>query len=353
MTPSLSSLGWDPDRLASFAPLAERGLSPGRVSGEHRGQVDLFTERGAVRAFVRGTLQHDLDAPGVGDWVGVRLSDDPSMPAMVEAVMGRRSHFVRKAAGRNSAPQLIAANVDVVFVATSLNSDLNPRRLERYLATVVTGGATPVVVLTKADLVEDPATIAAQIQAEHVLCVSAVDGTGLEQLEPWCRPGSTVALVGMSGVGKSTLVNAILGREVQDTGAIRRTDERGMHTTSARTLLPLPAGGCLIDTPGMRLLGMWETEDALDAVFDDIAALAGDCTFRDCQHQAEPGCAVLAAVEEGRLEAGRLVGYHKLQREVATATRRRSVYEQRQHSRKWGKHIKKTQRVRRQVTGKE
>jgi ribosome biogenesis GTPase len=341
VSPSLTSLGWTSDRLESFAPLAARGLSPGRVTGEHRGQIDVFTATGTVRAWVRGTLQQGVDAPGVGDWVGVRLSDDPTLPAMVEAVLPRHTHFVRKAAGRTAEPQLIAANVDVVFIASSLNSDLNLRRLERYLAAVVAGGATPVVVLTKADLIEDPAAVAALIRTDHVVWVSALRGRGLDDVAAWCRPGVTVALVGTSGVGKSTLVNALLGEEAQDTGGIRERDERGQHTTTARTLLPLPGGGCLIDTPGMRELGLWEGSDALDTVYDDIAVLAEGCPFRDCQHQHEPGCAVVEAVGSGQLEAGRLAGYHKLQRELAGEARRKSTYADRQHHRRWGKHIKK------------
>lgn len=351
MTIDLASLGWNATCEASFAPLAERGLSPGRVSAEHRGQVDLLTRIGPVRALVRATLQGGLDAPGIGDWVGVRLCDDPGLPAVVEAVLPRRTRFVRKAAGRSSEPQLVAANVDVVFIATSLNSDLNDRRLERYLAAALAGGATPVVVLTKADLVDATDAIAAKVPAEHVVAVSALRGAGLEQLDPWLGPGITVAVVGTSGVGKSTLINALLGAEVQDTGGIRERDERGQHTTTTRTLLLLPGGGCLIDTPGMRELGLWEGDEALDAVYDDIAALAHDCTYRDCRHQGEPGCAVQGAIDTGALEAGRLVGYGKLQRELARSSQR-SKQAARKQSRSRGKFIKRVQAERRKLTGK-
>ena len=352
LTFELTSLGWNEAFDQAYAPLAERGLTPGRVSGEHRGQLDVLTRNGPLRAMVRGNLQFGLEAPGIGDWVAVRVSDDPGMPHLVEAVLPRRTRFVRKAAGRTTEPQLVAANVDVVFIATSLNSDLNLRRIERYLAAVVGGGATPVVVLTKADLVEDPEPLIASIPADHVVAVSALRQEGLEALEPFIGPGKTVALVGTSGVGKSTLVNALLGEDVQDTGGIRERDERGKHTTTSRTLLLLPGGGCLIDTPGMRELGLWEGEANLDQVYADIGELAGACAFRDCAHDNEPGCAVLEAVASGDLDAGRLAGYRKLQRELAGEKRRASKHAERAHNRRWGKHIKKTQKIRKKATGR-
>lgn len=351
MTATLDSLGWNESFEAAFQPHAQRGLSPGRVSGEHRGQVDLLTANGPVRAFVRGTLQGGPGAPGIGDWVGVRLTDDPTLPAMVEVVLPRATQFVRKAAGRSSAGQLIAANIDVVFVVTSLNSDLNLRRVERYLAAVVAGGAEPVVVLTKADLVDDAEAIAARIPAAHVVWVSALRNQGLDALDPWLGPGRTVALVGTSGVGKSTLVNALLGVEVQDTGGIRERDERGQHTTTARVLLPLPGGGCLIDTPGMRELGLFEGADALDQVYDDIAALAAGCEFRDCRHVDEPGCAVLGAVEAGTLDEGRVTGFHKLQREIAAEGRRHDARAQRAYGRKWGRVYREAEKLRKRNRG--
>lgn len=352
MTFDLRGIGWTDALADSFAPLAERGLTPGRVSGEHRGQVDVLTADQTIRAMVRGNIQFGLDAPGVGDWVAVRVSEDPGMPHLVESVLPRRTRFVRKAAGRASEPQLVAANVDVVFIATSLNSDLNLRRIERYLAAVAGGGAEAVVVLTKADLVDDPEPLIAKVPADNVVAVSALRTRGLEALDPWLGPGKTVALVGTSGVGKSTLVNALLGEDVQDTGGIRERDERGKHTTTSRTLLTLPGGGCLIDTPGMRELGLWEGEATLDAVYTDIGELAQHCAYRDCRHDSEPGCAVLEAVDVGHLDASRLAGYRKLVRELAYERKRASRYEARQQNRRWGKHIKKTQAIRKKATGR-
>lgn len=349
----LSDLGWSDARTESFSDHAQRGLSPARVVAEHRGQVDLLTPEGTVRSLVRPTLLGDVDAPGVGDWVAARISDDPHMPSMVEAVLPRTTAFVRKHAGRSSAPQLIAANIDTVLIVTSLNADLNARRIERYLVAARSGGAEAVVVLNKADLVDDADAIRALVPHEHVVAVSALEGDGLEGLAPWVGPGRTVALVGMSGVGKSTLVNALLGRNAQDTGGIREHDDRGKHTTTSRSLLPLPGGGCLIDTPGMRELGLTGGDDVLDEVYDDIAGLAAACRFHDCGHDQEPGCAIVAAIEAGDLEPGRLTSYHKLQRELAGEVRRRSRQADREHGRRWGKMIRDAQRLRRDRTGKD
>lgn len=351
MSLDLTSLGWNSFFSPHAASLAERGLVPGRVCAEHRGQLDLFTSTGVIRALIRGHLAFGLDAPGIGDWVGVRVPDDPSLPAMVEVVLPRATRFVRKAAGRATEPQLVAANVDSVLIATSLNSDVNPRRLERFLAATKAGGAVPVVVLTKADLCDDVAAAIAAVPAEHVVAVSALRGQGLAALSPWLAPGLTAALIGTSGVGKSTLVNALLGAEVQDTGGIRERDERGQHTTTTRSLFALPGGGCLVDTPGMREIGLWE--GALDQVYDDVAELAATCRFRDCAHESEPGCAVLAAIDDGSLDPDRLRAMRKLERELASEVRRRSSKEERAASRSWAKKVRSLQQVRRRLEDRE
>lgn len=342
-----SNFGWNDSFARSFSSLATPGTVPARVRAEHRGQVEVLTEAGAVRAFVRGVLQHGLEAPAVGDWVVLRPSDDPAIPPIVEAVLPRHTRFVRKAAGRRSEPQVIAANIDTVFVTTSMNQELSPRRIERYLAAARAGGAQAVVVLTKSDQVDDVAAFVAQVPAEHVVAVSALAGDNLDALLPWLGPGQTVALVGSSGVGKSTLVNALLGEAVQDTGEIRLTDDHGRHTTTTRTLLPLPCGGCLVDTPGMRELGLWTDGDVLDEVFSDIEALAASCAFRDCSHTEEPGCAVQAAIDEGALDPRRLDSLRKLTREVEHAQRRGDARAERQFAREWAKKVQEVQRFQR------
>lgn len=349
MSFDLASLGWPRFSSVHAAPLAARGLVPGRVCAEHRGQLDLLTADGPVRALVRGHLAFGPDAPGIGDWVGVLVPDDPHLPPMVEVVVPRATRFVRKAAGRATEPQLVAANVDSVLVATSLNSDLNPRRIERFLAACAAGGAVPVVVLTKADLCPDVDAAIAAVPAAHVVAVSALRGDGLQALAPWLAPGLTAAIVGTSGVGKSTLVNALLGAPVQDTGRIRERDERGQHTTTTRSLFVLPGGGCLVDTPGMREIGLWEGD--LDEVFDDVAGLAAGCRFRDCAHETEPGCAVRAAIEAGDLDADRLRAMRKLERELAAEERRKSPRAERAASRSWARKVRTAHRTRRELEG--
>jgi len=274
-------------------------------------------EAGEKAAVYRGD---PATPPAVGDWaVWEAVPGDPNRIA-IKGLLPRRGALARKAAGRASREQVMAANVDWLLIVSSLNRDFNPSRLERYAAMAWQGGASPVVVLSKADLCDDP--VEAALQAETavpgatVISVSATTGAGLEALAPFLGPGATVALVGSSGVGKSTLVNALLGETRLATGAIREADAKGRHTTVRRELLPLPSGGVIIDTPGMRELGLWADEAALARTFDDIEALAADCRFRDCRHEREPGCAVRAAVDRGELDARRLENRHKLTREI-------------------------------------
>jgi ribosome biogenesis GTPase len=320
----LHDLGWD----AFFAAQADAAdvdaeLRPARVVAEHRGAYRVAGDRPEEWAVLPGRVRRaaaDATAlPAVGDWVLVRPATSTGGQTTVDRVLERRSAFTRKAAGQDTA-QVVAANVDVVFVVSSLNRDFNPRRLERYLTLAWNSGAAPAVVLTKADLCDDVdaarAAVAAIALELPVHVVSARAGTGLEALRGELGPGRTGVLLGSSGVGKSTLVNALAGRELQE---VRATldDDRGVHTTTARQLLFLDGGGMLIDTPGMREVGLVGEQDALDRAFGDVARVVAACRFTDCRHEADPDCAVTAALAAGTLPAERWESYVKLQRELA------------------------------------
>ena len=270
---------------------------------------------------------------GVGDWVAVRIRDR-ERTATIEAILPRRTQFSRKAAGELTEQQVVAANIDVVFLVMGLDRDYNPRRLERYLLLAQESGARPYVLLSKADLADDLETPLAEIAAlapgVAVDAVSVRDGRGIEVLRRVLAPGQTGALLGSSGAGKSTLVNTLLGEERLATNTVRASDQRGRHTTRHRQLVPLPEGGLLIDTPGMRELQLWAVDDgaaATAATFDDIDAIAVGCHFTDCQHKSEPRCAVRAAIEDGRLEASRLESFHKLQDEARSLIARQDARE--------------------------
>jgi ribosome biogenesis GTPase len=328
----LRLLGWDARWRDLFASYVSDRLTPARVVAEHRGAYVIEGASGARSATLGGRLRHRAtrraDLPAVGDFVAIRQRGEATDgPAVIDAVLPRRTAFVRRAAGTRSEDQLIAANVDVVFVMLGLDLDFNVRRVERYLAAVWDSGATPVLLLNKSDLCQ---TVDARIDALQnvamgvaVYALSALNADGLAALQPYVREGSTIGVVGSSGVGKSTLLNRLIGREVQPTGGVRVHDSRGRHTTTHRELFVLPEGGIVIDTPGMREFqlsaGVSDDGDGtkgLDAVFIDIEQLAERCRFSDCAHQSEPGCAVREAVERGQLEADRLESYEKLTREL-------------------------------------
>jgi ribosome biogenesis GTPase / thiamine phosphate phosphatase len=319
---SLEHLGWSPALADAFQPSADSGHEPGRVAVEHRGALVLHTSSGEVWADVPGRLRHRAasvaDLPAVGDWVAFSRQAQGER-ATVESVLPRRTAFLRKVAGFESVEQVVAANVDIVFAVSSLEGDLNPRRLERYLTLAWESGAEPVVVLTKADLcksVEAALTLLGDVTlGVPVHAVSAVTGQGIDALAAHLTGGRTATLVGSSGVGKSTLVNRLCGSERLATGELR-ADGRGRHTTTHRELVVLDAGGCLIDTPGMRELTLWDAEDGLGQAFEDVEELAGTCRFSDCAHRTEPGCAVRAAIAAGTLDAGRLESFRHLQREL-------------------------------------
>ncbi|WP_031035454.1 ribosome small subunit-dependent GTPase A [Streptomyces sp. NRRL F-5650] len=321
---TLTDYGWDTERERSFAPSRDQGLVPGRVVRAERGLCDVVAENGPVRALVLpASGAGERLTPCTGDWVAVRPAG-PADSATVVEVLERRSAVLRSASSRTSRAQVLAANVDTVAVAVSLAGPLRPGRTERMLALAWESGATPVVVLTKADRCTDPAPAAAEVAAVapgvEVLVTSAATGEGLDVLTAVLS--GTVVLLGPSGAGKSTLGNRLLGEDLLATGAVRGSDGKGRHTTAWRALVPLPHGGVLLDTPGLRGIGLHDARDGLDHTFAEITETARDCRFADCAHTTEPGCAVLAAVEDGRLTRRRLDSYHRLQRENTYAASR-------------------------------
>jgi ribosome biogenesis GTPase len=337
----LTSYGWSPELQDHFAPFAAQGLVPGRIVVQQRGGYRLVTDAGEIDARASGTLlktASDAERPAAGDWVAVEPRPGETT-ALVQAVLPRRTAFIRRFSGPRGGAQVVAANVDVALLVASMNADLNLRRLERYLATTYESGAQPVIVLTKADLVPDPGAVVAEVEAiafgAPVLAVSARTGQGLEALVPWLAAGRTAVLLGSSGAGKSTLVNALLGQERMATAEIREDDARGRHTTTHRELVLLPGGGLILDTPGMRELGLWDADAGVSATFEDVEALAGQCRFSDCRHASEPGCAVRAAIEAGELPEGRLHAYEKLQAELAYERRREDPRAAQENRRLW------------------
>lgn len=314
---NLEELGWDAFFADAFEQYEKDNLIPARVSARHHGPCELFTELGPMGGLPAGKLSDD-ELPAVGDWVAVRPVEG-ERKAMIEAVLPRKTSFTRKEAWQRTVAQVIAANVDTVFVVTAFGFDLNPRRLERYLTAAWDSGASPVIVVNKSDIADDPDAELVEIEpvvmGVPVHAVSAVSGDGLDALDTYLVPGCTIALLGSSGVGKSTLVNRFAGREVLETGEIS-ADGRGRHTTSHRELVPLPSGAVLLDTPGMRELQLWAGEEVLDTTFGEISELAAGCRFSDCSHEQEPGCDIRRALGDGTLSQERWDSYRKLQREL-------------------------------------
>ena len=339
----LERWGWTAREEALFQPHAADSRQPGRVLSEHRGGYVVATERGEVNAAVSGRFRYDAaspeDFPAVGDWVALEPGVDGGGQAVIHDVLPRATRFARPARGDIAGAQVVAANVDLVLIVTGLDHDFNVRRLERYLALTWSSGAEPVIVLNKADVCDDVASRIADVSliapGVPVRVISARDGTGIESLEPLLEAGKTVALLGSSGVGKSTIVNALLGYERQQTGEVREDDQRGRHTTTMRELLVMPSGALLIDSPGMRSVGMWEVEEGLADVFADIEEFAAGCRFSDCTHNGEPACAVQRAIVDGSLPAARLNSQRKLARESAALAARTDPVARAAHRKRW------------------
>ncbi|MDP9069663.1 MAG: ribosome small subunit-dependent GTPase A [Actinomycetota bacterium] len=337
----LESLGWDTFFETRFTRYRDHDLIPARITTQHKGSYLALAEVGELHAVVAGRMRYDAsgqaDLPVVGDWVVVEARPDGS--ATIKAIVERRTKFSRKVAGFEYDEQILAANIDATFLVSSLNADLNPRRLERYLTMAYANGALPVVVLTKADLCDDVATgfeqVASVAVGAPIHVVSAITGNGLDELRPYLARNQTVALLGSSGVGKSTLVNALAGEELLKVQEIREDDAKGRHTTTHRQMVLLPDGGIIIDTPGMRELQLWDADQGLRGSFQDIDALAMECRFRDCRHVSEPGCAVRAAVDAGDLATERLASFKKLQRELLYLERKIDQRIAQEETRKW------------------
>jgi ribosome biogenesis GTPase len=351
MSLDLAAIGWSARLAGEFAAYAAGGLVPARIALEHTHIYRVFAESGEWLARVSGRLRHQAgaraDFPAVGDWVAVEPPADGG-DARIRAVLPRFSRFSRRAAGDRTEEQIVAANIDVVFLVTGLDGDFNPRRIERYLVVAGESGATPVIVLNKADLIDDLTPLIEEVRAlspgVDVHAVSCRSPGSVDVLRPYLGFGQTGALLGSSGVGKSSILNQLIGHELMRTREVREADSRGRHTSTARQLVLLPGHGVLIDTPGMRELQLWETAETIAETFADIDAIAEQCRFRDCQHRSEPGCAVRVAVEAGDVSADRLASFHKLADEQADQTRRqdqRAQQDQKRRERMGSKAVRK------------
>jgi ribosome biogenesis GTPase / thiamine phosphate phosphatase len=354
----LSTLGFGPFFEQQIHAGDDREVILARIAAEHRGAYEVWSPAGAGLAQLSGRLRLELDEtglPGVGDFVVLKDPPSPEHATLIERVLERRTVFTRGAASHQARAQVVAANIDLVFAVCGLDADFNVHRLERYLARIWASDAVPVIVLNKADLCDGIAARLAEVERRcpgvTVRVTSALHGEGIAALRDCIEHGMTAAFVGSSGAGKSTLVNALLGEEHMATGAVRARDGRGCHVTTHRQLVLLPGGGLLLDTPGMRELQLVD-DYGLEAVFADVAALAGRCRFRDCHHDSEPGCAVKAAVAAGDLAPDRLEHFRTLAREALAYERRHDERLRRQAERAWGQLHDEVAQLRRWKGGK-
>jgi len=338
---SLRDYGWSSFFSDSFDALDTAGLEPGRVLETRSGFFRLITESGGRTTSLAGKLKHAAGSaaalPAVGDWVACRPAG--AVEGRIEHLLPRRTRLSRKVSGRRSAEQIVAANVDKVFLVMGLDGDFNPRRLERLLTTAWESGSEPVILLTKLDLCDKAEELRGRIaevaSGVPIVLVSCISDAGVEDVRRHLAEGETGVLLGSSGVGKSTLINRLLGEAVQKTAAVREDDDRGRHTTTHRELFRLPGAGLLIDGPGIRELQLWAEDESVTQAFEDIATLAASCRFRGCRHDSEPGCAIRGAVEDGTLDSSRLDNYRTLRKELAYLERRQDQNAQQIEKKKW------------------
>lgn len=364
---NLKDLGWNPFFESHFERFRDQGLVPARIAQEHKDLYFIYSQHGELAARISGKLRHGVhskaELPTVGDWVAAKPRPD-ERKATILAILPRKSLFSRKAvlsggmpdSGGKTDEQVLAANVDTLFLVSGLDVDFNLRRIERYLTVAWDSGANPVMVLNKADLCSDINEKVAEVESiafgVPIHPVSAIKNQGLETLQKYLDQGKTIALLGSSGVGKSTIINKVLGEESLKVKAVRAYNGRGRHTTAYRQMILLPAGGVLIDTPGMRELALWGNEQGLERTFNDIGELATGCRFKDCSHRSEPGCAVQQALKDGTLNASRYENYLKLQKELKHLALRQDIKARRKAERAFDKKIRQRLKVQREIEGR-
>ena len=341
---NLHKYGWNEFFEASFSEYSSKGFSVARVAVEHRNYYELYSDGGDVSADKSGKLFYNAedgnDLPAVGDWVVIKLVPNEAK-AVIEAVLPRKTKFSRKKAGATTDEQIVASNIDTAFVVSSLNQDLNPRRIERYLTLAWDSGVTPIIVLNKSDLCKNLDEVTAEIEeisfGAPIHIISALNKSGLDELSEYFNGNKTVAVLGSSGVGKSTLINSLSDWTKMKVSDIGLYKDKGRHTTSHRELTLLPGGGLIIDTPGMREIQLWEGSEGLAETFEDIEALMLECKFSDCKHESEPGCAVKAALKSGELDELRLKSYKKLLNEIKFFEGKQNKKAQIVEKKKWKK----------------
>jgi ribosome biogenesis GTPase / thiamine phosphate phosphatase len=355
---NLEKIGMTEEIKRNFEEFKDKGFKLGRIALEHKHMYRVWLEDGEYLCTLTGRLTYEAvdreDLPAVGDWVAIKTSSGEKK-GTIQRILPRKSKFSRKAAGLVTEEQIVATNIDTVFIVNSLNDDLNPRRIERYLLLAWESGAKPVIILSKADLTMELEYKIDQVSAVAIgvpiIAVSVVSDMGTKELREFLTPGKTVALIGSSGVGKSSLVNYLKGYNKQEVQEIRESDDKGKHTTTHREMIKLPEGAVLIDTPGMREVQLWTSEEGISESFADIEEYTSGCRFRDCKHNNEPGCAIRAAIHAGELDENRFSSYKKLQKELAYIDRKVDKKAQSDEKRHW-RNISKEIRQKTKFKGK-